>query len=226
MFPQKYSALVLGTPGAGMLEFCSYLASFYLKHDQSVVFVEADTSASLIRKQLLLNGVKADQTESSTFVLIDCYSSKKLSDESRMIADLGNLPMLLETIREVADACIEPVRIIFDSLSPLHIYSSPEDVLEFIRHLSALAKEKGSLTITLHREMHVQEQVEAIVSICDGLIEMKVDEHMSRYIRISRMNDLDITPKWVPLEIGSLDSQGGASLLWSREDKQNMDKGK
>lgn len=224
MFPQKYSALVLGTPGAGMLEFCSYLTSFYLRHDQSVVFVEADTSSSVIRRQLLLNGVKVNQNEGSMLVLIDCFSKQKLSDENRILADPANLPILLETIREIAEASTEPVRIIFDSLSPLHIYSSPEEVLEFVRHLTALAKEKGSLTATLHKEMHVEEQVDAIKSICDGLIEMKVNERMTRYIRISRMGSLRVMPKWIPLEIEPEASEDGASLIWSKDEEEDLEK--
>jgi len=214
MFPEKYSVLVLGPPAAGLLEFCTYLASFYIRNDQSVVFVEADTSATIIRRQLSVYGMRG--YEDPLLSIIDCYSSPSQHDDMTSYGDPARLPELYKKIKEaLSSSQASTTRVIFDSLSPLFIYSTPEEVMDFIRRLSELAKKSGSLTITMHQEMHVPEQVEAIVTACDGLIELRVDDRMTRYIRISRMRLLDVEPKWVPFDLGLIIGTEGTSLLWN-----------
>jgi len=216
MFPEKYSVLVVGTPDAGIFEFCTYLTSFYLKNYQSVVLIEADTSATIVRRQLKSYGIRPEEQEGSYMTLIDCFSTPSTSEDQEIIGNPTDLPELMEQIKQAVETSIEPVRVIFDSLSPLHIHSTPAQVQQFLKRLSDVAKKKGSLTITLHKEMHTPEQFNKIVAACDGIIEMKVDERLRRYIRIREMKSLDIEPRWVPFEIEALASSEGAALVWKK----------
>lgn len=217
MFPEKYSVLVVGAPNAGVLEFCAYLTSFYLNGNQSVVLVESDTSRAFVRRQLRNFGIKHDEYEGNQLVLLDCYSAPSESDDADYTCDPSDLPDLLQKIMNVAQPLEEPVRIIFDSLSSLHIYSNPAQVRDFLKRLSDFAKKKGSLTATLHENMHSIDQVNALIDLCDGLIEMHIDDKLKRFIRISRMKSIDVEPKWVPFEIEPAENVAGTALVWKKD---------
>ena len=217
MFPDRYSVLIVGAPNAGVLEFCTYLTSFYLRNNQNVIMVEADTSRAFVRRQLRNFGIKNDEYEGTQLFLIDCYSEPLNPDESEFICSPTDLPDLLQKIKNAAEPLEEPVRIIFDSLSSLHIYSEPAQVRDFLKKLSDFSKKKGSLTATLHEGMHSIDQVNALINQCDGLIEMHIDDKMKRFIRISRMKSIEIEPKWVPFEIEQAEGVSGTALVWKKD---------
>lgn len=217
MFPERYSVIVMGPANAGVFEFCTYLAAFYLKNGQNVVMAETDTSKALVRKQLRNYGVKHDEVEDSALEVVDFFSKGSPLDKGENQCDPSDLPNVLEKIKSAATPMTEPVRIIFDSLSTLHIYSEPEKVLEFLLRLSDLGKRRGSLTVTLHQNMHPKEQVDALTDACDGLIEMRVDERMKRYIRMKKMASIEVEPKWMLFDIEPASRETGAGLIWKRE---------
>ncbi|MEM2839310.1 MAG: RAD55 family ATPase [Thermoplasmata archaeon] len=216
MFPEKYSVIVVGAPEAGVLEFCAYLASFYLKNGQDVVMVETDTSADFVRRMISEFGVTREVFEKAAMTTIDCYSEPKEENDLIRYAELSDLPGLLEKVKSAIEELQEPVRVIFDSLSSLFIHNAAEDITGFLEKLIRLSKERGSLTATLYEKMHPAEQVVALTSQCDGLIEMMVDEQMERYIRIKRMKDLPVKPNWVPFEPGLSERVSGTSLIWKK----------
>lgn len=199
-----------------MLEFCAYLASFYLKSGQDVVMVETDTSADFVRRMIAEFGVGPEHYERASMTTIDCFSEPGEENEQTRYADLSDLMELLEKIGSAMKGMREPVRVIFDSLSSLYIHNAAEDVTGFLEKLIVLSKEKGSLTATLYEKMHPADQVVALTSQCDGLIEMMVDEQMERYIRIKRMKDLPVKPNWVPFEPGLSERISGTSLIWKK----------
>ena len=217
MFPERYSVLVVGPPDAGIFDFCAYLAAFYLRNGQNVVMIETDSSKAFLRRQLRNFGARHEEHEGSSLVIIDCFSEPSPLDNPDHYCSPSDLPELLDKIKTSSESMEEPVRIIFDSLSSLHIYSEPEKVREFLVKLSDLAKRRGSLTATVHEDMHSGEQIESIGGLCNGLIEMRIDEKMKRYIRIIKMESLDIEPKWVLFDIEPTASSEGAALVWKKE---------
>lgn len=216
MFPERYSVLVVGSPDAGIFDFCTYLAAFYLRNGQSVVFVETNTSKAFLRRHLRNFGARHEEYEGSSLAMIDCFSEPSKIDDHDQICSPSDLPEILMKVRAAAEGMPAPVRIIFDSLSSLHIYSDPESVKEFFEKLSALAKEYGSLTASLHEDMHPKEQVSSLVEACNGLIEMKIDEKQKQYIRISKMESVVVEPKWVLFDIQPSTQTDGAALVWKK----------
>lgn len=74
MFPENYAVLVVGDPSAGLFEFCCYLGATYLKADERVVILEANTSPDRVRRQMLEFGVDAVQHElDKNLLIIDAY---------------------------------------------------------------------------------------------------------------------------------------------------------
>jgi KaiC/GvpD/RAD55 family RecA-like ATPase len=217
MFPERYSVIVVGPPDAGIFDFCAYLASFYLRNDQNVVMIETDTSKAFLRRQLRNFGARHEEYEGSSLAIIDCFGEPSSLDNPDHFCSPSDLPVLLDKIRTSSESMAEPVRIIFDSLSSLHIYSEPGKVMEFLSKLSELAKKRGSLTATLHEDMHSMEQTDSLGELCDGRIEMRIDEKMKRYIRIIKMESLEIEPKWVLFDIEPVVSGDGAALVWKKD---------
>jgi len=216
MFPERYSVMVVGPPDAGIFDFCAYLTSFYLRNDQNVVMIETDTSKAFLRRRLRNFGVGYEEYEGSSLAIIDCFSEPSSLDDPEQYCSPSDLPGLLDKIKTASESMTEPVRIILDSLSSLHIYSEPEKVREFLVKLSKLAKKRGSLTATMHEDMHSNEQVDSLGELCNGLIEMRIDEKMKRFIRIAKMESLDVEPKWILFDIEPGASADGAALVWKK----------
>jgi len=68
----------------------------------------------------------------------------------------------------------------------------------------------------MHEDMHSNEQVDSLGELCNGLIEMRIDEKMKRYIRITKMESLDVEPKWILFDIEPGASADGAALVWKK----------
>ncbi|MDH4123724.1 MAG: RAD55 family ATPase [Thermoplasmata archaeon] len=217
MFPKKYSILIIGPSGAGVFDFCAYLASFYLRNDQSVVFIETDTSRSFVRRQLRNFGIKDIEYEGDSLAIIDCFSEPSLLEEPVTLGNPANLPELLQKIEQTIVTFEQPVRVILDSLSSLHLYNGPNDVNDFLVKLSDASKKSGSLTTTMHSNLHTPEQIELVCSICDGVIEMRVDEDLKKSLRISKMKDLYVEPNWVSFELEPAENIAGSSFIWKKD---------
>ena len=214
MFPERYSVIVVGAPEARVIEFCAYLASFYQRSGQDVVIVETDTSIDFIRR--MMKEYNAGSHGNASVAMIDCFDETGGDDDRVQYSNLSDLPALLQEIKSTMDELQEPIRVIFDSLSSLYIYNAADDVTSFLQNLVKISKERGSLTSTLHEKMHPVDQVVALTSQCDGVIEMMMDENMERYIRIRRMKDLPVKPNWVPFKPVLAEGISGTSLLWKK----------
>ncbi len=220
MFPERYSVLVVGPPDAGIFDFCAYLTAFYLRNGQNVVMIETDASKAFLRRRLRSLGAKPEEYEGSSLSVIDCFSDPSALDNQDLYCSPSDLPELLDKIKTASDSMSEPVRIIFDSLSSLHIYSDSDQVREFLIKLTSMSKRRGSLTTTLHEDMLSNEHIDSLGKLCDGLIEMRIDEKMKRYIRIIKMQSVEVEPKWVLFDIEPAQSSDGAALVWKKEDEE------
>lgn len=224
MFPENYAVLVVGDPDAGMFEFCCYLCSNYLKSGEKVVFVEANTSPEHVHRQLHMFGVYAyDNQGESSLTLVDCYTPPEVnsSDANALRPeDPGNLADIFDSVTEAIEKSGGgPVRMLFDSLTSLYEHHDSKSVNRFFRDLSTMARFSGSMTSLVHRGMLDEDQIADLVSIADGLIEMKVDENFRRFVRINHLRGVLVTPKWVPFEfeIEDKEEDESAVLGWNRE---------
>jgi len=224
MFPENYAVLVVGDPDAGMFEFCCYLCSNYLKAGHKVVFVEASTSPEHVHRQLRVFGAYPyDSKGECCLALVDCYTppDSRAPDENAIRPeDPGNLADIFDSVTSAIEKMGGgPVRILFDSLTPLYENHDSKAVNRFFRDLSTMARFSGTMTTLVHRGMLDEDQIADLISIADGMIEMKVDDNFRRFVRINHLRGVIVTPKWVPFEFEIEDKEEDESTVlgWNRE---------
>ncbi len=222
MFPQNYAVLVIGDPGTGMFEFSCYLAASYLRNGERVVFAETDSSPDRVRKQLRRFGVDALEYEmDAQFLIIDCCSSPfepGYDPGTRRVRDRADLQsvsgQLIDGMRDVGGA---PVRVVFDSLTPLYERNHSEEISAFFEHLCSTVRIEGNLTCTIHRGIIHEDQVEHIGTIADGIVEMMMNRQYKRFIRIKRMKGMEIMPRWVQFDFEKSEEDEEIMLGWGKD---------
>jgi len=222
MFPRNYAVLVVGGPGAGLFEFCGYLAAFYLDRGDGVVFVETNTPPENVRRQVRTFGVEPLDLEGDRLIFVDCSAAaapKPRPDPRALTLDrLSDLGDLLRRVNEGIEWVGTPLHVIFDSLTALHLHSHETDVARFFQELATSVRAQGALTCTLQEGVHEDRQVNLLSSIADGLLEMRMDSTLQRLVRMRHMRGMTVTPNWVPFDLGPVrEERVGAMLEWSRK---------
>lgn len=218
MLPRNYSVLVVGSPSAGMFEFCCFLTATYLKGGESVVYVEADTYPDQAWRQLYRFGVdvRAEEREGK-LAIVDCYSTGAFKRPLRDTIVVGDVTDLGQILTRIGDGINKvgglPVRVIFNSITPLFLKNEPKQVAWFFRELSSRVTLNGILTTTVHREILEDKDVATLTSIVDGVIELMVNGDFRRHIRIKHMRGVNVNPKWVPFDFEMGDEENVATFL-------------
>lgn len=221
MFPENHAVLVMGEASAGLFEFCCYLGTTYLRNSEKVVFVENNSPPSQVRRQMDKFGVAAlDYENEESLVIVDATGAAREEGEDKAfkVSDPSTLPYIFEAVNKASEEVGgNPVKVIFDSLTPLYIHQDPEAVGRFFRDLSTMCRCNGTLTAVIHRGILDEDQIATVAGLADGILEMKVDHDFKRYIRINHLKGTMVTPKWVPFEFETEEEEGDASVLtWSR----------
>ena len=221
MFPQNYAVLVVGDPSAGLFEFCCYLGATYLKAGQKVVILEANTSPDRVRRQMLEFGVDAVQHElDKSLLIIDAYTPRPdVGDDANAlrVPDISSLGDIFEAVTKGIDKVGgQPVKVLFDSLTPLFMHHDSKAMGRFFKDLTTIARFSGTLTAVVHRNILDEDQIALLSSIADGLLEVKVDESFRRLIRINYLRGVLVTPRWVPFDFQREEETDGTALIWSR----------
>lgn len=222
MFPKNHAILVLGGVRTGMSEFCSYLGSTYLLGGEKVVFVEANNSPTHLRRQMRQFGVEPLAHEADrSLVIIDLYTPYDQAPRGPGKPRPCRPSDLTEVTACVRDAIIDvggsPVRVLFDSLTPLFANHEVKAVAEWYGDLVARVKLDGSMTSVAHEDILDPNQLGELEKRSDGVLEMKVDQNLRRFVRIRFMRGLEVTPRWVPFEFEYSEATAGAAFLsWKR----------
>jgi KaiC/GvpD/RAD55 family RecA-like ATPase len=221
MFPENFAVLVVGSPSAGMFEFCSYLAATHLNADERVVFVETTMSSDQVRQHLQVFGADAmDAEERNRLALVDCRASRRVlehDEKSIMVQDVSNLEAIIEKVEEgIVKVGGPPVNVLFDSVTPLYMHHDSNDVGKFFSAVSSLVKISGRMTSTVHSDIVPDEQIALLSTIADGVLEIKVDDDFHRFVRIKHFKGLRVAPKWVPFDFDRDQESSGALLSWNR----------
>lgn len=222
MFPDNFAVLVVGGPRAGMFEFCAYLGSTYLNAGERLVFCESNVSAELVRQQLQLFGVDSDACEErDQLAIVDFSKGLNVKDADPKAITVRDISSIEEVIERVEEAVVRvgglPVRVMFDSLTPFYMEHDSSEVGKFFSALTSMIKVSGKITATVHSGIVPDEQVALLSTIADGVLEIRIDEDLHRFVRIKHFRGLKVAPNWVPFDFQEEEDGDSVFFSWRRD---------
>lgn len=221
MFPENHVVLVVGEASTGLFEFCCYLGCTYLRNGEKVVFVENNGSPEQVRAQMRKFGAEpSDHEKDGTLVFVDAFASDEpaVDESSIAVKDASVLPYTFEAVTGGIERLGgKPVRVIFDSLTPLYVHHDPAEVDRFFRDLSTMCRFNGTMTSVINRGILDEDQIARVAGSADGILEMRMDGEYRRFVRIRYLKGATVSPRWVPFEFEREDEEGAAVLRWERK---------
>jgi KaiC/GvpD/RAD55 family RecA-like ATPase len=201
-FPSHYTILLSGPPGVGKYEYCLYLLKKWLDEGERVIYVTTERGPEAIIERAKECGFDVGTNENLEFV--DFYSAAKGS-KLRKYQYLSHVKDITNGIEDALDTLGKPVRIIFDSLSPLFLYMSSKLMVKLIEDLTANTKSKyGFIIYTMQEGVHDPQLFHTILYFLDGQLQMKFEEEeeLERKIRVHHMKGEVSDPGWRNFIIG------------------------
>ena len=176
--PQKKVILVTGSPGAGKSTFCQQVVLKNLAEDSKVIYTTTESTSEDLLIQLSEKGWIHTGTEDLN--ILDAYThTVGLSCGSQSgvacahCADLNSISMGVTKLQtRLGD---QNLLLVFDSLTSPYLFNGVK-VLRFIQQfLAKFAQEGNRVLVTLDKGCGKSEDMEAIKSICDGIIQIALD---------------------------------------------------
>lgn len=127
--------LIRGEPGLGKSTLALQFAAEGVENDESIIFITADTPSREVRSRLtdMEIDVSAMQQEGRLEIL-DAYSG---TDPG---AELSDIDRFLYTLETTAEAMNKPVRVIFDSITPLVTVRTARHLMKLIQRKNRLLR--------------------------------------------------------------------------------------
>jgi len=183
-FIRPSNLMVVGAPLCGKREFGMQLLSAGLSRDEGAIYVSTSQTAEEVRAAWLSFGLEAESEEKGLVRFVDCYS-KMLGAQSTDTRFVSRIPSLLDYTKlavTVNDLCTSylvnnvAVRLLFDSLSSLLIYSSLQTVMRFLHiFMGQLRKRKVLGFFLLEEGAHDNETFSFLKTFSNGVLRMDSD---------------------------------------------------
>ncbi len=182
--------MIIGPPGVGKHDVCIKLTKEFLDDGKLVVFVTTERSPDDIFDRL---------GENENLYIVDVYSwsiwdkyTWLAGENVLFVRSPENLEEILTKIEEVVfKTRRKPIKIIFDSLSPLFLYNDKQRVVKFFQILTAKVKnEYGFILYTLQEGVHEPSLINMLLSIVDGYIQMRfleTETEIKKQLRIHHL---------------------------------------
>ena len=221
MLGENVSVLVVGDPTSGTTEFCCYMAATYLKSGDRVVFVESDQPVETLDQQFELFGIDVPELEKGRrLAIVSCCKEPVRSSRDKRTIKVNDMSNLEEIVGKVEEGIVSvggsPVRVIFDSLTPLFAHHDAAKMERFFRALISMVKISGRLTAVVHSGVVQENHITRMGDLSDGIIEVRVDGYFRRFVRLRRFKDLDIDPRWIPFDLDMEAESDSTVLGWKR----------
>ena len=177
--PPKNTILLVGSPGSGKSTFCEQSILQSLALDTPIIYVITEcgpSEAEMSLKERGLGEVKSDLID-----FIDAYNETvglRVSNRADTVrADCGDLSSLSVAISKLQNRKgKEGVLLVFDSLTSPYLLNGPE-IVRFLRlTLSRFAAEGNSVLVCFDRGSGKEEDLVAMMSISNGVINIELKE--------------------------------------------------
>ena len=203
--------LLLGPAKVGKTSFCKAFARTALESGRPVVYLPSDETAGELRGEIRKTFAKGygeppALEEDNELRILDCYSALmgKKPETKYVLENLANLTDLSITLKAAWEGLTKSCLLV-DDLTSIVQEAGTDVTLKFLRQL--LAKIKGTETLglfSLTTEILEQRFQNALVSMFDGVLEMKIQdgsEGLERYVRIYSLRGQKHSTKWNRFDI-------------------------
>lgn len=206
-FPTNYTVILYGPPGVGKFEYCLDMVRFWLEKGENIIFITTERSPEEIKKRADEYGIGIKDREGEQFLFVDSYSWSvgKKYDKGLTIENPANINEISIVIDRAVQSLKKPLRMVFDSLSPLFLYNSPDAMTKFFQVLNSKVKEDyGFILYTLQEGVHDPRVVNTLIYLVDGYLQMKFEEEemLERKFRIHHLKGMVADPTWRTFKIG------------------------
>lgn len=202
-FPQNYSVLLSGPPGVGKFEYCLNQVKKWLGDGERVVYLTTERGPDEVKAQAGKLGLDLEGYENnSSLVFVDCYSWSigGSYDKGYSIGNAANVNEINITLEKVMEKLASPVRIVFDSLSPLFLYNDIQTMTKFFHFLTSSVKTKyGFVIYNLQEGVHDPTIRNTLIYLVDGYLEMQFGEDsdtLTRKLRVHHMKGMPTDTSW------------------------------
>lgn len=205
--PKNYTVLVAGPPGVGKFEYCLDMIGYYLEKGEKIIYLTTEQSPIDIKSRAKNTGLNLEEYEGKNLIFIDCFSwsvSEKY-EGGFAIDNPANLNEISINLDKAVKKLGKPVRIYFDSISPLFLHNPQSAMTKFFQVLSSRIKsDYGFILYTLQDGVHEPLLVNTLVYLVDGFIQMEFreeGEQLERKMRIHHLRGIPSDQNWVRFEI-------------------------
>jgi KaiC/GvpD/RAD55 family RecA-like ATPase len=208
-FPENYSVLLSGAPGVGKFEYCLSLLKKWLDGGEKIVYLTTERSPEDVKSQAEKIGLNLEEHENSgCLIFIDCYSWSigGKYEKGFSIENAANVNEINITLEKVMQELENPVRIVFDSLSPLFLYNDISTMTKFFHFLTSSTKTKyGFIIYNLQDGVHDPKIRNTLIYLVDGYLEMQFGEDsdvLVRKLRVHHLKGMPADTSWKNFKIG------------------------
>lgn len=196
-----WSMLLQGPPKVGKSMFCRNYVRGAKRVGRPVVYVTTDEAPDQI-----LGELKDIVGTEESIRLVDCYSWRLgLRNQGGLYSSSSaNLSDLSVTMQKALGDLDRPY-IIFDSISSLALDANEDSALRFLRILVPRIRMNRSFSLfTLSEGLHSSSFVNALRTVFDGIIEMKIEESrngLERLVRVFATRETTPLANWTRFSV-------------------------
>lgn len=188
--PQGSMLLLTGPSGTGKTTYCQQFLSDGLAAGEHCIWI----SSSMTDKEFA--GMFSFRT-SRPPQFVSLRPSSTFANDAEWAASLRS--MLTELRANVKSDRQPGIRMVLDSLTQLKLLVKEEMLLKFLADLSFVAKEAGATVIITLNETEDDRMRAKAGAICDGILELRVDEidgRLNRSARLTHIRGVSHIPVW------------------------------
>lgn len=198
--PLGSNILLMGPPGVGKTVFCESLICETVKNGSKSLYITLDHNPEDVRRRVhFVEG-------NCPLTFVDGYSWLiGITKERYRVTNLSNLSDLSVKMISATSEMGKGSFFVFDSISTLLIYNSENEVVRFLEVNMARMKHSENIGIWIvERGIHSEAFYYTIRHMCDGVLDMRFEEHegLSRFIRMHTFRGISHNTEWRSFNIG------------------------
>jgi len=208
--PRGINVLLLGPPISSKEIFSKKFTHVGILEGDACIFTTTDRTAEEQEREFseLNMGIEEAKKE-ERIVFIDMYSKTVGLETEEIpyikrassIMDLSGYNVIVRDLLKEFWMRHKPVRFVFDTLTSLFTYNKPETVSRFLHALFGRLRASQSNGLFLFdRETHPQEVEHILMTLVDGVLEMK-KEGGEDYVRYLARRESSLTTNWFRYQI-------------------------